>query len=627
MILLICHPTLDVSAQDTSPRITFDINAPDLVLKEVPFDVTITASETPSVTPDIRIGNTVYAPSFDEATGTWSVESASLSRGNESSIDILMNGQVVQSKSTRVIPGWFSIIPPLLAIVMALLFRRVVPALFLGIWVGAWGIAGLSFAGLFQGLFEGFQIYVRDALGDSDHASIILFTLMIGGMVGIISKNGGTQGIVNIIVSWANSARRGQLVTWLLGLVVFFDDYANTLVVGKTMRPVTDKLRISREKLAYIVDSTAAPVASLALVTTWIGYEVGLIGEAADKIGAVTESAYSIFLNSLAYSFYPILALFFVFLVASTRKDFGPMLRAERRARTTGKLISDSATIQDEVEEREITPIPGKPQRSINAIIPVIVLVVGVIMGLFWSGEGDTIRDVIGSANSYDALMWASLAGVLVAAVLSIGQRILTLAETIEAWYAGLKSMLFAMIILILAWALSSVTEVLHTADYLVSILGDSVLPGLIPTFIFLLAAATGFSTGSSWGAMGILMPLVIPLTWAVMDANGIADPDHYYILYSTVSCVLAGSVWGDHCSPISDTTILSSMASSCDHIDHVRTQLPYALTVGGAAVLLGTLPTGFGFPWWLSLPLGALTLFGILRFFGKTVEEEVVTA
>ena len=634
LFILFCLLSTIWFTQTAYSQESYTIEAPELVLSGVKFNVFLPfETSIPGISPPkLRINSASTIIDFEEGENEdgikgWLIEGAQINASDSSTLHIIENNEVIQSKSIRVIPGWFSIIPPVLAIVIALIFRRVIPALFLGIWVGAWGIAELTFPGLFIGLFEGFQIYVRDALADSSHASIILFTLMIGGMVGIISKNGGTQGIVNKIVKWANSPQRGQLVTWLLGLVVFFDDYANTLVVGKTMRPVTDKLRISREKLAYIVDSTAAPVASLALVTTWIGYEVGLIGDAAEKIGTINESAYSIFLNSLAYSFYPILALFFVFIVAYTRRDFGPMYKAELRARTTGQLSEPDAETQSEEEDKEIMPIPGKPQRSINAIIPVFVLVFGVITGLFVTGEGDNIRDIIGSADSYVALLWASLAGVLVAAILSISQRILTLAQTIESWYSGLKSMLFAMIILILAWSLSAVTEVLHTADYLVSVLGESLDPGLIPFLIFLLAAATGFSTGSSWGAMGILMPLVIPLTWAVMDANGIADPDHYYILYSTVSCVLAGSVWGDHCSPISDTTILSSMASNCDHIDHVRTQLPYALLVGGVAMLLGTLPTGYGFPWWVSLPLSAVILYTVLRTFGKISDDQTVTA
>jgi Na+/H+ antiporter NhaC len=178
------------------------------------------------------------------------------------------------------------------------------------------------------------------------------------------------------------------------------------------------------------------------------------------------------------------------------------------------------------------------------------------------------------------------------------------------------------MIILVLAWALANVTSELHTASWLVSVLGESLPPGVVPAIIFVLSAATAFATGSSWGTMGILMPLVVPLCWAVLLANGVADPSHYHIIYSTVACVLAGSVWGDHCSPISDTTILSSMASGCDHLEHVRTQLPYAIGVGAVAVLVGTLPTGFGFPWWASLAVGAALLLVALRYFGKRSDE-----
>jgi Na+/H+ antiporter NhaC len=235
-------------------------------------------------------------------------------------------------------------------------------------------------------------------------------------------------------------------------------------------------------------------------------------------------------------------------------------------------------------------------------------------------GADAPLKDIIGQADSYAALMWGSLLGVLVAAALSMGQGILSLEQTVEAWYEGLKSMLFAMVILVLAWALSNITEVLHTADYLVSVLGETLPPAVVPAIIFVLAAATAFATGSSWGTMGILMPLVVPLVWAILDQNRMADPAHYHIFYSAVSCVLAGSVWGDHCSPISDTTILSSMASGCDHIEHVRTQLPYALSVGTVAILFGTLPAGFGMPFWVGLLVGAGLLYGLLRIVGTPV-------
>ncbi len=521
-------------------------------------------------------------------------------------------------------PTWLSIIPAFVAIVAALAFRQVVAALFLGIWIGAWITYG-SLAGAWFGLLDTVQVYVLEALADADHAAIIIFTLMIGGVVGIIQKNGGTKGIVAAVVAWANSARRGQLATSFLGMAIFFDDYANTLIVGGTMRPITDRLRISREKLAYIVDSTAAPVASLALVTTWIGYEVGLIGTAVENLAGYDEAAYSVFLNSIPYSFYPILALGFVLAVAGWQRDFGPMLAAERRARTTGQLFRPGSDIeQAEAESSVLVPDASTPPRAFNAIIPILVLIVGVVGGLFATGEGDSIRDIISSADSYKAMMWASLLAVIVAVVLSVGQRILTLTETLDAWYAGMKAMLLAIIILVLAWSLSGVNDALGTADWLVSTLSGSLAVGLVPALVFLLAAATAFSTGSSWGTMGILMPLVVPLAWGVLAAEGLTDPAHYHILYSSVSAVLAGAVWGDHCSPISDTTILSSLASGCDHIDHVRTQLPYALLVGTVAIFLGTLPAGFGVPWWVCLPIAAAVLLGTLRYFGQRVEDGV---
>ena len=289
-------------------------------------------------------------------------------------------------------------------------------------------------------------------------------------------------------------------------------------------------------------------------------------------------------------------------------------------------MLGEEAKVDEAAAEGdELQPPEGTPLRAFNAIIPIIVLVGAVLAGLYATGVQAVgmdapLRDIIGQADSYTALMWGSLIGVLAAAVLSLGQGILDLEETVEAWYEGLKSMLFAMIILVLAWALSNITEVLHTADYLVSVLGDTLPPGIVPAIIFVLAAATAFATGSSWGTMGILMPLVVPLVWAILDQNAMAEPAHYHILYSAVSCVLAGAVWGDHCSPISDTTILSSMASGCDHLELVRTQLPYALSVGTVAILFGTLPAGFGMPVWVGLLVGGLLLYGLLRTVGTPI-------
>jgi len=252
-------------------------------------------------------------------------------------------------------------------------------------------------------------------------------------------------------------------------------------------------------------------------------------------------------------------------------------------------------------------------------------MVLGVIVGLYVTGRqalGDvsdpTLKDIIGNANSYTALMWASLASMMAAALLSLAQRIMDLEEVVNAWYHGVRAMLMAMIILILAWSLGEITDILKTADFLVSVLGDSLPTFILPAMVFVLAAATAFATGSSWGAMGILFPLAMPLTWAVLVAQGHADAEHMHILYSAISAILAGAVWGDHCSPISDTTILSSLASGCDHIEHVRTQLPYAITVGAIAILAGSILTALGSPWWLGMSLGLIILWLILNFLGK---------
>ncbi|MEC8956556.1 MAG: Na+/H+ antiporter NhaC family protein [Pseudomonadota bacterium] len=518
----------------------------------------------------------------------------------------------------RVIPGWISIVPPLLAILMALLLRNVIPALIAGIWFGAAALISFSPAGIFQGLLNGFQVYVVRALSNEDHAAIILFSMMIGGMVGIITRNGGMNSIVMLLVSRAKTAIGGQVSVWLMGLMIFFDDYSNTLVVGNTARPLTDHLKISREKLAYIVDSTAAPVVCLALITTWIGYEVGLIDAALSGIPELTEPAYTVFLHSIPYSFYPILAIIFVFTVAYTGKDMGPMYAAEVRARN-GQVSPINSMDTPAIQGDNLEPKAGVKMRAINAFIPIIVLIVSLLAGLYITGEGENLTDIIGSANSYVAMLWASLLGAMTAAIMTISQKILTTHETVDAWFGGVRAMLFAMIVLILAWALSDISMALHTADYLVSILADSLPAQMVPATVFALSAITAFTTGTSWGTLGILMPLVVPLCWAVMQVNGMATPEHMHILYSAIACNLAGAVWGDHCSPISDTTVLSSMASGCDHIEHVRTQMPYALLVGFVAIIIGTVPGAYGLSPIISILLGGVILIGILNYFGKT--------
>ena len=606
---LLCFVSLLISSQ----ALTLEIETPAILLTTVPVEIRVSgalpgeqvrlviagASRVASADAD---GIAAFPEIVAERRGSIALSASSTDSGSASSI-------------LRVLPGWVSIMPPLVAILVALTLRNVIPALLIGVWLGATSLRSFSPDGIFRGLLDGFEIYVVRALADEDHAAIILFSLMIGGMVGIITRNGGMASIVRMIVSRARTAVGGQVAVWGMGMMIFFDDYSNTLIVGNTARPITDHLKISREKLAYIVDSTAAPVVCIALITTWIGYEVGLIGDALDSVPGLDEAAYTVFLKSIPYSFYPILAFIFVLAVAVTGRDFGPMYKAEVRARK-GQVSSVSAGDMPSLQGDQLEPKPNIPLRAINAFVPLLVLIGSLVGGLYITGEGDSITDIIGSADAYKAMMWASLLGAVTAAVMTTGQGILSGHETVDAWFGGVKAMMFAMIVLVLAWALSAITFDLNTANYLVSILAGTLSPPLVPAVIFVLSAITAFTTGTSWGTLGILMPLVIPLTWAVLGANGMADPEHMHILYSAIACNLAGAVWGDHCSPISDTTVLSSMASGCDHIEHVRTQMPYALLVGTVAVLIGTIPAGYGFPPLLSIlaGLGFLLLF-LIRF------------
>ncbi len=591
-----------------------DIESPRIALAEVPFEITV-SDVAAGAQVSLKFAGAHYtATADDEGSAIFS----DLSTATVGTTAIEVAAGEGASSDLRVLPGWVSVMPAFLAIFVALVIRNVVPAILLGLWLGATALIGFSPFGVGKGILDVFAVFIVEALADSGRISIIVFTMMIGGMVGIITRNGGMASIVRVVVSRAKTAVGGQISVWLMGLMVFFDDYANTLVVGNTARPITDHLKISREKLAYIVDSTAAPVVCLALITTWIGYQVSLIDQAMQGIdGLAGTTAYSLFLSSIPYSFYPILAIVFVFAVAVTGRDFGPMYKAELRARG-GMVESRRDDAPPSVDAESLEAKPGAPMRPVNAFLPIIVLVVTLLVSIYVTGEGESIKDVIGSSDPYVAMLWASALAVLVAAGLSIGQRILSMHETVDAWYGGLRATLLGVVVLVLAWSMADVTNALDAKGYLISILGDTLPLAFVPAVVFLLAAVTAFSTGTSWGTMGILLPLVLPLTWAIMTVSGVADASGMHIMHSSIACVLAGAVWGDHCSPISDTTVLSSIASGCDHIEHVRTQLPYALVVGVVAVAIGTIPSGYGMSPWISIIAGIVILVGTLRYFGR---------
>jgi Na+/H+ antiporter NhaC len=563
-------------------------------------------------------------PAFQN--GVLVIEDAVVSTTGSVEISVA-DGAARTSVVTRSIPGFLSVLPPLLAIALALIIRQVVISLFAGIWLGAVFLFDYDLIG---GIYRVLDHFIVKALGETSHVQIILFSMLFGGMVGVISKNGGTVGIANLITRYAKTPRGGQLAAWGMAFVIFFDDYANCLVRGNLMRPITDTLRISREKLSFIVDAGAATVASVMIISTWIGYEVGLIEQGLKMIGS-TEEPYAVFLQTIPYRFYPIFTLLLVFLIGFMGRDFGPMLAAERRARSTGKVLRDGAQPATDLTESTATSADNMPARWYNGLLPILSILLVGLYGLYKTGtdklasEGITkygVGTIISNSDSYAALLWASLSGCIVAIVLSVGQRILKPAEALDAWFNGLKSMLLAMLILILAWSIGSVTSELHTADYLVQVLRGTIEPHWLPVLTFVIAAIISFATGTSWGTMAIMMPLVIPLGHTLSLDALLNTTDQQIILHGVISSVLAGAVFGDHCSPISDTTILSSMASACDHIDHVRTQLPYALLAAVVGMLVGDIPTAFGMSPWISILLGSGMLIGVLYFLGKRVDE-----
>lgn len=647
LTLLLQGSLFSLKAQEAGEK-NIEVQLPDPVMQGVEQEVKVSVPDAKerSDTLQLRIDGEERAIPLQDGKGkfTYDFEGSEL---------VIEHGDERIERSYSAIPLWTSLLPPLIAIVLALIIREVLVSLFAGIFLGAAisGYYGMGWLGIPAALFTTIDRYILQALNDGGHLSVILFSMMIGGVVALISRNGGMQGVVDRIAKRAVTAKSGQMSTWALGVAIFFDDYANTLVVGNTMRPITDRLRVSREKLAYLVDSTAAPIAAVAFITTWIGAELGYIQDALGKIDApIDESVYSIFINSLAYSFYPLFSLIFIPILILKGRDFGPMLKAERTARQDGSEREDQKEVEGDPSYRTAS---GLTPNIWQALIPIGTIVLGTFAGLIITGKNEVhsllsdggtelsnalvsvwgsmpeletspqgffvkLGTLIGHSDAYSALLWSSFAALVISVLMTVFSGRMRLDRSIEALLDGFKTMLGTILVLILAWSLAQITWDMHTADMLSSVMGEDVPSWAVPPITFVLAALVAFSTGSSWGTMAILYPLMLPLAWEIGANSGLDHAGTMAIFYNVTSCVLAGSVLGDHCSPISDTTILSSLSSSCDHIAHVRTQMPYALTVGTVSLLIGTLPSAFGIPFWICFPLGTLVLFLVVHFFGK---------
>ena len=532
--------------------------------------------------------------------------------------------------------GIFTLIPPIVAILLAFITKNVVISLFIGVLSGGF-ILNLTGFNVFGALTQAFLDFINRALNslsDPWNAGIVMQVLVIGGVINLVAKMGGAKAIAEALAKKAKTAKSAQLITWFLGICVFFDDYANSLIVGPIMRPVADKMKISRERLAFIIDATAAPIAGLAIISTWIGLEVSLISEGFESIG-VEASGFGVFLQTIPYRFYNILILAFIVITIITLREFGPMRKAEISARKlkdlTNEEIAVTSSHMDELEPKE-----GVKLSIWNAIVPIGALIISAIVAFYYSGyssimAGDDIAikaivtnsplsfkailEVFAASDASIALLQSAIFSTVVAIVMAVWKKIFTISEAIEVWIDGMKGLIITGVILILAWSLGSVIKELGAAEYLVEALNGAIPAFLLPSLIFILGAIISFSTGSAYGTMSILMPLAIPLAYKI-------NPEMSFVIVST-SAVLTGAIFGDHCSPISDTKILSSMGAGCSHIDHVKTQMWYALFVAAITILFGYIPAGFGLPIYIVLPMSCVALFIGVMIFGKKVEEE----
>ncbi len=465
--------------------------------------------------------------------------------------------------------GWISILPPLLAIFLAIKTKHVYISLVFGIWFGWTIIHGWNpLVGLIQTINALVAVFK-----DADNTRVVLFSAMIGAIITFTQYSGGMKGFVNWVVGkgLVRTHRSAGLLAWLLGFVIFIESSICVLVSGAVCRPIFDKLKISREKLSYILDSTSAPKCILIPLNAWGAFVIGLLATQG------MENPVRILVSSMPFNFYAITALLLVLFVVIARKDIGPMKKAEKRVREENKLLRDGAEplIADDVVMMEEKP--GVTPRAINMLIPVITMVVAMPVVLIITGEGN-LKEGSGSLS----VLWAVILGLMAGAIAYRAQGIMRTKEITAIFMKGVGGLVPLASLMILAFAIGDTCDVLGTGPFVAQAAKSTLNPGFIPAVVFLVSCFIAFSTGTSWGTWAIMIPIAVPMINIIGLHPGLI-----------IAAVLGGGVFGDHCSPISDTTIIASMASATDHIDHVRTQLPYALIAAGASLILFLL---FGF-------------------------------
>ncbi|MBE7037383.1 MAG: Na+/H+ antiporter NhaC family protein [Ruminococcaceae bacterium] len=502
----------------------------------------------------------------------------------------------------------WSLLPPIIAIVLALITKEVYSSLFIGILSGALLYANFSFTGTIDHLFvDGFIT----SIADSYNIGILLFLVILGAIVSLMNKSGGSAAFGRWAQTHIKSRVGAQLATILLGVLIFVDDYFNCLTVGSVMRPVSDKFKISRSKLSYLIDATAAPICIIAPVSSWAAAVAGFVSE--EQIGG-----FELFIRAIPYNFYAILTIIMMVAIALLRLDYGPMKKHEINAEN-GDIFSEAGRdMIKEVTEKE------ENSKGIvwDLVAPVAVLIVLCILGLIYSGgfftpDADAYHNFIDAFSSADAsvgLVLGSFGGLIFSVIYFMARRVLKFKECMESIPEGFKAMVPAIMILCCAWTLKTMTDSLGAKIFIAEFVRTSAsafIP-LLPAIVFLIGVGLSFATGTSWGTFGILIPIVLAVFGGSIDNE---------IAIIAISACMAGAVCGDHCSPISDTTIMASAGAQCNHINHVSTQLPYALTVAGVS-FVAYIIAGFVKNVWICLPIAMVlmlaTLFVIKAFVSK---------
>ncbi|MBM7855415.1 tetracycline resistance efflux pump [Desulfohalotomaculum tongense] len=493
--------------------------------------------------------------------------------------------------------GWLSVIPPLIAITAALITKEVLLSLFLGIFVGAFILSDYSLIAAFEKTFAiGFK-----SMSDPEwNIPILAFLFLLGGLTALISASGGSRAFGEWALARVKSRTGAQMVTMLLGIIIFIDDYFNSLAVGQVARPITDRHRVSRAKLAYIIDSTAAPVCIIAPLSSWGAYIITVIADQLKNVNVTGIEPLTAFITMIPMNIYAILTLLMVIVIAVTNVEFGPMAGEEKRALKTGQLYDQSKGEPPGSPEVELSKDGTVKGKVIDLVLPILGLIFFTTLAMLYTGgyfgeQGGSLMDAFLNTAVSISLVYGAALTIIFAAFLYLPRKQMKPRDFIPALLKGMQSMVTAIVILVLAWAIGGVIGELGTGKFLASKLSEKLPVYLLPSLAFALSGLMAFATGTSWGTFGIMLPIAAP-----MAAGAGTGTD---IILMSMAAVLAGAVYGDHISPISDTTILSSTGAACHHIDHVRTQLPYATLVAAISmvgyiimVLVNNVLAGLGF-------------------------------